>query len=502
MDAPTTLALSPAEVTRLKQVVWGRELKEEVFERWSQGFIFSDDEAAALVQEGGGPCAVITPVQGFIVKHLLAQCGEEAIANGTWRQCRSLNPYALLVGALCEMLQLVAAADNPVRIVHVVERGEGRVVVVDTDEGREKCDSTSETLEEKSRDASDGVEGSAEALPTEATTTSSKTPQSSSSASSASSSSPPKKLRLSHDEFHASLAVTECVSRRQLEDFMHGLERKTHALSRRFAVLTFLYSSLLTKGLDQVLDEVEDPSEPLIDGMFGHGSQSLLNLCITGAAVSNVFDDERDLGGYKLKGVKKQAPLGFLSFLEHLRYCEVGWYLKNPVSPIWVLGSETHFTLAFSPEKKLIVQDSPISNGRRAFKQLDPEGNGFISASLLKDLLASLDFVSEPPEFVALMKDKLDPEGLDIIVLNNFLKEFYGNTDIDAVNEIPKRFELYHYNGLRNTGDPRLTFAQATARIDEPGIIVTDATPIKLCLQTKWPTLEIDWTSGNVPSLN
>ena len=62
------------------------------------------------------------------------------------------------------MLQLVAAADHPVRIVHVVERGEGRVVVVDTDEGREKCDSTSETLEEKSRDASDGVEGSAEAL--------------------------------------------------------------------------------------------------------------------------------------------------------------------------------------------------------------------------------------------------------------------------------------------------------------------------------------------------
>ena len=45
------------------QVVWGPELKEEVFERWSQGFHFSEDEPAALVQEGGGPCAVITPVQ-------------------------------------------------------------------------------------------------------------------------------------------------------------------------------------------------------------------------------------------------------------------------------------------------------------------------------------------------------------------------------------------------------------------------------------------------------
>ena len=146
-------------------------------------------------------------------------------------------------------------------------------------------------------------------------TTSSNPPSSSTTTSS---SSPPKKLRLSHHEFHASLAVAECVSRRQLEHFMHHLER-TRALSRRFAVLTFLYSSLLTKGLDEVLEEVEDASEPLIDGMFGHGSQSLLNLCITGAAVSNVFDDEKDLGGYKLKGVKEQAPLGFLSYLEHLR---------------------------------------------------------------------------------------------------------------------------------------------------------------------------------------
>lgn len=69
----------------------------------------------------------------------------------------------------------------------------------------------------------------------------------------------------------------------------------------------------------------------------------------------------------------------FISPSLSLRYCEVGWFLKNPVSPIWILGSETHFTLCFSPEKKLIVHDSPISNGRRAFKQLDPEGNGFIS---------------------------------------------------------------------------------------------------------------------------
>lgn len=485
VDEPVTSALSAAEVSRLKQVVWGRELKEETFDRWSQGFHFSDHEPVALVQEGGGPCAVITPIQGFIIKQLFSRCGDDATKSGNWRQCLSCNPYSLLIGALGEMLQLVAAPQRPVRVVHVVDTSlRFDEEEEEEKEHREKCDSTTETKNDE------GASSSAAAAQRLSLSSSPRT-----------SSSPPKRPRLSHDDFHASLAVTECASPRQLEHFLRQLHETKRSLSRRFAVLTFLYSSLLTKGLDEVLDEVEDPSEPLIDGLFGHGSQSLLNLCISGAAVSNVFDDERDLGGYMLKGVKKQAPLGFLSFLEHLRYCEVGWYLKNPASPIWVLGSETHFTLAFSPEKKLIVQDSPISNGRRAFKQLDPEGNGFISAGLLKDLLESLDLVCEPPEYVTIMKDKLDPEGLDIIVLNNFLSEFFGDADFDAANEIPKRFQFYHYNGLRKSGDPRLMFSEATAKIDEPSIIVTDATPIKMCLQTKWPTLEIDW-NGNVPSLN
>ena len=31
-----------------------------------------------------------------------------------------------------------------------------------------------------------------------------------------------------------------------------------------------------------------------------------------------------------------------------LDYFQVGWYLKNPEFPIWLLGSETHLTLLFS----------------------------------------------------------------------------------------------------------------------------------------------------------
>ena len=35
------------------------------------GFIFSEDEPTALLQNDGGPCAIIVPVQAFILKNLL-----------------------------------------------------------------------------------------------------------------------------------------------------------------------------------------------------------------------------------------------------------------------------------------------------------------------------------------------------------------------------------------------------------------------------------------------
>lgn len=46
----------------------------------------------------------------------------------------------------------------------------------------------------------------------------------------------------------------------------------------------------------------------------------------------------------ELQGIEKQSEVGFMTLLEHLRFCQVGTYLKNPCNPIWVLGSDTHLT--------------------------------------------------------------------------------------------------------------------------------------------------------------
>ena len=48
-----------------------------------------------------------------------------------------------------------------------------------------------------------------------------------------------------------------------------------------------------------------------------------------GSAVSNVFDGHKDVGGMQLKGIEKEAEIGYLTILEHLRLSE-----KVFVSPL------------------------------------------------------------------------------------------------------------------------------------------------------------------------
>lgn len=81
--------------------------------------------------------------------------------------------------------------------------------------------------------------------------------------------------------------------------------------------------------------------------------------------------------------------------MEHLRYCTVGSFYKNPVHPVWVLGSDTHLSVLFSDEKRLVSPETKSEQARRVFKSFDPDGNNFISAPLLGDVLEALELVSD-----------------------------------------------------------------------------------------------------------
>ncbi|POI29065.1 hypothetical protein CIB84_007185, partial [Bambusicola thoracicus] len=160
---------------------------------------------------------------------------------------------------------------------------------------------------------------------------------------------------LGFERFHALIHKRAFKSFPELKD---AIWDQYSVWTNRFGVLLFLYSVILTKrakilvmflqGTENIKNEIEDATEPLIDPVYGHGSQSLINLLLTGHAVSNVWDGDRECSGMKLLGIHKQATVGFLTLMESLRYCKVGSYLKSPKFPIWILGSETHLTVFFA----------------------------------------------------------------------------------------------------------------------------------------------------------
>jgi len=55
-----------------------------------------------------------------------------------------------------------------------------------------------------------------------------------------------------------------------------------------------------------------------------------------------------------LKGVHTRADIGLLSLFEHYKSCEVGTFLKTPKFPIWLVCSESHFSVLFSTRRDLV----------------------------------------------------------------------------------------------------------------------------------------------------
>ncbi|XP_074055380.1 putative ubiquitin carboxyl-terminal hydrolase MINDY-4 isoform X2 [Macrotis lagotis] len=117
-------------------------------------------------------------------------------------------------------------------------------------------------------------------------------------------------------------------------------------------------SAILSRSTDLVRKDFDLPTNCLI-GAHGYCTQELVNLLLTGKAVSNVFNDrvELDSGNGNitlLKGITSRSDIGLLSLFEHYDVCQVGCYLKTPRYPIWVVCSESHFSVLFSLQRDLL----------------------------------------------------------------------------------------------------------------------------------------------------
>ncbi|KAG5878374.1 hypothetical protein JTB14_020612 [Gonioctena quinquepunctata] len=430
------------ELLGIKTLLWGNEIKHDIFKRWSQGFYFSTNERSALEQSEGGPCAIIAPVEAFILKSLLLEHRDISFREKVTDEIQNRS----LVNALSEILEQCTSQKY-------------YIVYLDS----QFSDPANAELKGEN---SDNVPGTSDLS-----------------------------VEVDPFRFHEELKVQsfQCIDDVNKYYFENISKLKAH-----YGILLFLYSVIVSKGLEQVKFE-SDTQDPLIDEIYGYGSQNLINLMITGRATTYVWDHDQDVGGLKLKGIEKQSQIGFITIMEYHRYCTVGSFFKNPIHPVWVVASDTHLTVLFSDERKLVSPETKSEQARRIFKSFDPEGNNFISSDKLQDVLSSLDLVSET-EYVNIMKKKLDSESLGIILLNAFMDEFFPKEE----SSTPDMFTLIHYNGLAQSNiSGQVQFHIGSAILLESEIkAVCESNPMLTVLQTKWPNIEVNWCDNVTPSLN
>ncbi|TYI28723.1 hypothetical protein ES332_A05G264200v1 [Gossypium tomentosum] len=413
--------LSDKEAHQLFAMVFGTGVSKDILAQWSnQGIRFSPDPETSmgLVQHEGGPCGVLATIQAFVLKHLLFFPDElgKVVANmpQNLNSRRSKSQYV--------------ASNN---FSAFTEDAKARALVKSMSEMLFLCGNNKRAVIATLSVISNGIEGSE------------------------GSSKDVKVLRV--DRY---TSPTSAFKR---------LEAMIPIFQSRMGALLFLISALLSRGLDCVQADRDDPSQPLVTAPFGHASQEIVNLLLCGQAVPNVFDGRMDLGGGMfLKGISTSVEVGFLTLLESLNFCKVGQNLKCPRWPIWVVGSESHYTVLFAldtavqDENELEERESQI---RKAFDAQDQSGGGgFISVEAFHQVLRETSI-------------RLPSEKLDSLCNSGFIvwSEFW-QVILDLDNNLGglkdstgqmgrKIFDLYHFNGIAKSD---LNGSQATAEGETP----------------------------------
>lgn len=359
-DAP----LDDMTLYELRQILFGDDPNELDVDRWHrQGFVFAGTNAAApwgLAQVSGGPCGILAPVQAWVINDLL------------FDRPPALAPVQPSAVAVLPALDVSAGRCQEALVAALV-----RILISARDAAT--APEAYQLVYYRAVQAGAEASGEAEQAP----------------------------------------AMQPWLCTIVGSDALHAfVQRVISSFHGPAGVLHFLYSVLLTRGLDRVRQDMDDPRAPLV-GQFGHCGQELVNLMITGRAVTNVFDGDKLLGdaadpeAFRLKGVERHFHVGFLTLLEVLRYAKVGMHYKAPLHPIWVIGSDSHYTVAFGDRAcigRLSAAEAATHAAKVAFQQLDPEENGFISADRLADLQRQLAALQNVP--IAQLRRELDDGGI------------------------------------------------------------------------------------------
>ncbi|CAD7943498.1 unnamed protein product [Amoebophrya sp. A25] len=241
--------------------------------------------------------------------------------------------------------------------------------------------------------------------------------------------------------------------------------KSSSSTSKDGVLLAFVFSLLVTRGLDNVRNDMDDSEQSLV-ARFGHCSQELVNLMLQGEATTNVFDGTQQIGtpaegGLQLRGVLKEVPVGYLSELEAMRHCEVGNRYKYPSHPLWMLASPDHFTILFGQKMEYsaksryeqVKQDTEKSFYANA---IDTE-SGLAMVEKLTDIIQGLtSFLS--PEQQSELYASLTEQADTVILWNDFWNEVQMRAlkpeDIAAESSggAMGKIDLWHYDGQEPPG--------------------------------------------------
>ncbi|KAJ3132139.1 hypothetical protein HK101_004636 [Irineochytrium annulatum] len=207
---------------------------------------------------------------------------------------------------------------------------------------------------------------------------------------------PGTKLELSRDRYvpdgvTENMEVFEIADLDTLRDFITAnVDTFVGNDPNRHGIIQLLYSAVLSRGIETIREEDFDEFGCSLIGRHSyctqvrldvrsHLKQELVNLLLLGQALSNTHDGDIRLGGepgnppttdFKLlKGPKRQSQFGLLSLFEHYGSIRVGEYLKSPKQPIFVVCSESHFTVLFSTEGELVTW--PAGAARALWRPFD-----------------------------------------------------------------------------------------------------------------------------------
>ncbi|CAN0154358.1 unnamed protein product [Ectocarpus sp. 12 AP-2014] len=452
-ELPGRTAVTEVQANGVRELVFGNPSKR-FNDAWrEQGFFFCGEEFLryGLVQVEGGPCGVLAAVQAFLLEDMIfGDC-----AGCDWRNPKKSQRERSLTSALSAIIW---------------RAGDGNTAVLAVSEG-------GATIQRSSRYRPDG--------------------------------------------FTERLKLIRVGSRSTLEGVLRdNLHHYTNKKGQ--GVVLLVYSCVFSRGVDAVrgdMDNSFDKPPPLM-ASHGYASQELVNLLLVGRARSNVFDGCRVMGdegggaktgagereGYEdgkrgqrqghqkeegeggggdrviLTGVSERGRVGFLTLFEAYKHVEVGDRLKNPEAPIWVVCSESHYSVLFGVDSAIVPPPPPTIATREDSRGQLAGGSGGATAKSAPAAGSS--------------------------GRGNGGSAASGHGTGGRETDGAEAFDLEYYDGLgRQDETIRLTVNQRHDGGDgsPPLTIDNEANdtlipPLDLVIRTRWPEATVDW-NGTDPIL-